>query len=218
MAGLREKKKKATKAAIMKAAINLFGDRGYENTSVSALAKAAGIGKGTIYSYFASKNEILLAFCEEELAFVYKEIQSKLDPDASLADKMLLVFMSEFRFVTKNKSFGRTLLREMTFPKEITIDKSRTVEEKFLELFVAILQEAQQNGELSQDLELIITGGHFYSLYLMALSAWYSGRLLTEEDVQETLKIMIEQTLTGLMPKEKPAPTSTPAIAQKNAP
>lgn len=202
----------------MKAAINLFGDRGYENTSVSALAKAAGIGKGTIYSYFSSKNEILLAFCEEELAFIYKEIQSKLDPDASLADKMLLVFMSEFRFVTKNKSFGRTLLREMTFPKEITIDKSRTVEEKFLELFVAILQEAQQNGELSQHLELTITGGHFYSLYLMALSAWYSGRLLTEEDVQETLELMIEQTLTGLMPRETPTPTSTPAIAQKDAP
>ncbi|MCI5113580.1 MAG: TetR/AcrR family transcriptional regulator [Candidatus Electrothrix sp. AS4_5] len=202
MAGLRERKKKATRAAIMKAAINLFGERGYENTSVSALAKAAGIGKGTIYSYFSSKNEILLAFCEEELAFIYKEIQSKLDPNASLADKMLLLLMSQFRFITRNKAFGRTLLREMTFPKEMTIEKSRKVEEKFLELFVTLLQEAQQNGELSQHLELTITGGHFYSLYLMALSAWYSGRLLTEEDVQETLELMIEQTLTGLIPRE----------------
>ncbi|MCI5226568.1 MAG: hypothetical protein D3918_07885 [Candidatus Electrothrix sp. AX2] len=143
-----------------------------------------------------------MAFCEEELAFVYKEIQSRLDPNASLADKMLLLLMSQFRFITRNKAFGRTLLREMTFPKEMTIDKSRKVEEKFLELFVTLLQEAQQNGELSQHLELTITGGHFYSLYLMALSAWYSGRLLTEEDVQETLELMIEQTLTGLIPRE----------------
>ena len=80
MAGLREQKKKATRAAIMEAAINLFGERGYESTSVSSLAKAAGIGKGTIYSYFASKNEILLAFCEEELTFIHKEIREKLDP------------------------------------------------------------------------------------------------------------------------------------------
>ncbi|MCI5148453.1 MAG: TetR/AcrR family transcriptional regulator [Candidatus Electrothrix sp. MAN1_4] len=208
MAGLREQKKKATRAAIMKAAITLFGERGYERTSVSALAKAAGIGKGTIYSYFSSKNEILLAFCEEELAFIYNEIKNKLDPDASLAEKMLLVFMSEFRFVTKNKEFGRTLLREMTFPKEITIDKSLKIEERFLNLFVTLLQEAQAKGTLRTDIELIITGGHFYSLYLMTLSAWYSGRLLTEEDVQETLQLLIDQTLTGLVPQEIPASTA----------
>ncbi|MCI5141534.1 MAG: TetR/AcrR family transcriptional regulator [Candidatus Electrothrix sp. ATG1] len=71
----------------MEAAINLFGERGYERTSVSALARAAGIGKGTIYSYFSSKNEILLAFCEEELAFIHDEIREKLDQNASLAEK-----------------------------------------------------------------------------------------------------------------------------------
>ncbi|MCI5145255.1 MAG: TetR/AcrR family transcriptional regulator, partial [Candidatus Electrothrix sp. AR3] len=65
MTGLREQKKKETRAAIMEAALTLFGERGYEHTSIAALAKAAGIGKGTIYSYFKSKNEILLAFCEE---------------------------------------------------------------------------------------------------------------------------------------------------------
>lgn len=202
MAGLREQKKKATRAAILNAAINLFGERGYERTSVSALAKAAGIGKGTIYSYFSSKNEILLAFCEEELAFIYSEIKKKLDPDAPLAEKMLLVFMSEFRFVTKNKEFGRTLLREMTFPKEITIDKSLKIEERFLDLFVRLLQEAQEKGVLRTDIELTIAGGHFYSLYLMTLSAWYSGRLLSEEDVQETLKLLIDQALTGLLPQK----------------
>ena len=186
----------------MEAAINLFGERGYESTSVSTLAKAAGIGKGTIYSYFSSKNEILLAFCEEELTFIHKEIREKLDPDAPLAEKMLLVLMSEFHFVTKNKDFGRTLLRELTFPKEITIEKSKMIEERFLNLFVKIFKEAQEKGQLRRDIELIITSGLFYGLYLMALSAWYSCRLHTEEDVRESLKLMIEQALTGLTPRE----------------
>lgn len=210
MPGLREQKKKATKAAIMEAAINLFGERGYESTSVSALAKAAGIGKGTIYSYFASKNEILLAFCEEELAFIHDEIRDKLDPAAPLAEKMLLVLMSDFRFVTRNKEFGRTLIRELTFPKEITIEKSRMIEERFLNLFVSIFKEGQERGQLRRDIELIVTGGHFYALYLMALSAWYSGRLHSEEDVRESLELLIEQTLNGLIPRES---SSKPATA-----
>jgi hypothetical protein len=78
------------------------------------------------------------------------------------------------------------------------------IEERFLNLFVKIFKEGQEKGQLRQDIELIITSGHFYGLYLMALSAWYSDRLHTEEDVRESLELMIEQALTGLIPQEMP--------------
>ena len=203
MAGLREQKKQKNKAAILEAAILLFGERGYENTTISALAETAGIGKGTIYSYFKSKNEILLAFCEEELACMHQEIQQTVPAEASLEEKLLMIFMCEFRYVTKNKSFGRTLIREMIFPKQLTIEKSKEFGEQFLQLFASVFKEAQKKGELRRDIELTVTSGHFYALYLMALSAWYSGRLHSEEDVQETLRLMINQALTGLQPKDK---------------
>lgn len=203
MAGLREQKKQKNKAAILEAAILLFGERGYENTTISALAETAGIGKGTIYSYFKSKNEILLAFCEEELACMHQEIQQTVPAEASLEEKLLMIFMCEFRYVTKNKSFGRTLIREMIFPKQLTLEKSKELEEQFLQLFASVFKEAQEKGELRRDIELTVTSGHFYALYLMALSAWYSGRLHSEEDVQETLRLMINQALTGLQPKDK---------------
>ncbi len=120
--------------------------------------------------------------------------------------------MSEFRYVTKNKEFGRTLLREMTFPREITIEKSREIENQFISLFIRIFKEAQEKGQLRWDLELTITSGHFYGLYLMALSAWYSGRLHTEEDVRASLKLMLEQALSGLQPREQ---SETPSTQRK---
>ncbi|WP_417910651.1 TetR/AcrR family transcriptional regulator [Candidatus Electronema sp. PJ] len=200
MAGLREQKKRETKAAIMEAALTLFGERGYENTSIAALARAAGVGKGTIYSYFSSKSEILLAFCEEELTCLHLELQQKVPSDAPLEEKLLLIFMYEFRYVTKNKGFGRTLMREIIFPKELTIEKSQEIESQFIHLFVIMFKEAQEKGQLRCDIELTMTCGHFYALYLMALSAWYSGRLHSEEDVQATLQVMFSQALSGLRP------------------
>jgi AcrR family transcriptional regulator len=200
MAGLREQKKQATRDAIMEAAISLFGERGYENTSISALAEAAGVGKGTIYSYFKSKNEILLAFCEEEMAFIHQEVREKLNPDDPLLEKMLLLFMSEFRYVTKNKEFGRTLMREMVFPREITIEKSREVEGQFINLFISIAKEAQEKGQLRADADLFLTCGHFYALYLLTVSVWYSERLHSEEDVRSMLEVMFDQALRGLHP------------------
>lgn len=200
MAGLREQKKRKTKAAIIEAAVTLFGERGYENTTIAALAETAGVGKGTIYSYFRSKNEILLAFCEGELAYIHEEIRLKLTPEASLQDKMLLLFISEFRYVTKNKEFGRTLMREMIFPRELMVQHSRKIEDQFIGMFIRIFKEAQEQGQLRRDLEMIMLCGHFYGMYMMALSAWYSGRLQSEDDVRESLKMMFEQALTGLLP------------------
>ncbi len=203
MSGLREQKKKQTRAAIMEAAFTLFGERGYENTSISSLAKAAGIGKGTVYSYFSSKSEILLAFCEDELDCLHLELRRTIPADAPLEEKLLHIFMYEFRYVTKNKGFGRTLMRELIFPKELTTEKSRKIEEQFIQFFILMFTEAQERGQLRRDIDLTLTCGHFYALYLMSLSAWYSGRLLAEDDVRAALQVMFRQALSGLQPQRK---------------
>jgi TetR/AcrR family fatty acid metabolism transcriptional regulator len=41
-------------------ALNLFAEKGFSATSVEQIAEAAGIGKGTIYDYFSSKEEIFV--------------------------------------------------------------------------------------------------------------------------------------------------------------
>jgi len=206
MAGLREQKKQQTRAAIMEAAFNLFGERGYENTSISSLAKAAGIGKGTVYSYFSSKSEILLAFCEDELDCLHLELRRTIPAEAPLEEKLLHIFMYEFRYVTKNTGFGRTLMRELIFPKELTTEKSRQIEEQFIQFFVIMFTEAQERGQLRRDIDLTMTCGHFYALYLMALSAWYSRRLPGEEDVRAALQVMFRQALSGLQPQRADMP------------
>ena len=48
-----------TKQEILQAALDLFSVQGYEATSISQLAEAVGIRKASLYSHFASKQEIL---------------------------------------------------------------------------------------------------------------------------------------------------------------
>ncbi|MCI5147320.1 MAG: hypothetical protein D3923_17770, partial [Candidatus Electrothrix sp. AR3] len=100
----------------------------------------------------------------------------------------------------KNKEFGRTLMREMIFPREITIEKSREVEGQFINLFISIAKEAQQKGQLCTDADLFLTCGHFYALYLLTVSVWYSERLHNVDDVHSMLEVLFEQALTGLQP------------------
>ncbi len=44
---------------IMRAALELFANNGYESTSISKIAKSAGISKGLMYNYFPSKEALL---------------------------------------------------------------------------------------------------------------------------------------------------------------
>ncbi|HXR65237.1 MAG TPA: helix-turn-helix domain-containing protein, partial [Ktedonobacteraceae bacterium] len=53
---------------ITKAAQDLFSRKGYHGTSVPDIARAAGISTGLIYYIFPSKEDILLACCQETAA------------------------------------------------------------------------------------------------------------------------------------------------------
>jgi len=50
--------KKQKKQHILKAAIEVFASRGFKETKIASIAENAGIGKGTVYEYFKSKDEL----------------------------------------------------------------------------------------------------------------------------------------------------------------
>ena len=63
--GLRERKRAASRARILREAITLFSERGIEGVTVDEIAAAADVGKGTVYNYFRAKEDIIVAFLLE---------------------------------------------------------------------------------------------------------------------------------------------------------
>ena len=196
---IREEKKQKTKQAIMDAAITLFSTNGFENTSIEELAKVAGVGKGTVYGYFQTKKEILHAFCEYELDQIHKELVKRANPKAPILDQMLTIYMTEFKYVTQNKEFGRIFMRQTIFPDENDAKNFLKNEDKYFQLIFPILERAKERGELRKDLELLHITGHFYGLYILLMSAWYSGRIPTKE-ISTAMELIFRQALEGLQP------------------
>lgn len=199
MASIRETKKRRTRAAIMQAAVKLFGDKGFEKTSIEELAREAGIGKGTVYSYFQTKSDILHAFCEDELVCLHQELTANADKEIPLLKQMVNIYMSEFRMITENREFGRLFMQQTAFPRDVDLQKHLENEDNYFRVLFPLLEKAQERGELRRDLELLHITGHFYGLYLLLVSAWFTGRVPTEE-AETALETLFRQALEGLQP------------------
>lgn len=62
--GLRERKRRETRRRIAEQALRLFLSEGYASTTLDAIAAASGISRRTFFSYFRSKDEIVVAWHE----------------------------------------------------------------------------------------------------------------------------------------------------------
>jgi len=116
--------------AILRAAIDVFAERGYFNAQVADVARAAGVAAGTVYLYFKSKDDLLVSIFErsmrEGLTSGRATVAKLQDPRERLlrlarahlarlgADRNLaIVFQVELRQSTKfMERFSATLLRD----------------------------------------------------------------------------------------------------------
>ncbi len=57
---MRERKKAAAKAAVVEAALGLFGERGYDAVSVAEICEAADVARRSFFRYFGTKEDLIL--------------------------------------------------------------------------------------------------------------------------------------------------------------
>ncbi len=83
--GLRERKKRTTRAAIAATARRLFAERGFDEVTVAEVAAAADVSEKTVFNHFATKEDLVFAGGETRLAELRAAIAQR-PPGTSVLD------------------------------------------------------------------------------------------------------------------------------------
>lgn len=105
-----------TKALILNSALDLLGERGYEATTMRAIAKKAGVSLGNAYHYFGSKEHLIQAFYhrthEEHLAAATPALQK----ETSLKERLLAVMRLKISTLEPYHEFAGALFKTAADP------------------------------------------------------------------------------------------------------
>jgi AcrR family transcriptional regulator len=79
-----------TRERLLRAAADVFAERGYDGTRVADIAAAAGVSNGALYAHFGSKADLLVAALRTHGRRLLAELFAA-DPDRSIAELLLIV-------------------------------------------------------------------------------------------------------------------------------
>ena len=132
--------------AILKAALELFVERGFFGTAVPEIADRAGVGAGTIYRYFESKEALVNEIYREKKLQFGRIATVDFPVGAPMREQFRVLWtrMTEFA-ITNPSSF---VFLELHHHARYLDDASRAVEQRMTELFTHVVIAAQARQEL----------------------------------------------------------------------
>jgi AcrR family transcriptional regulator len=105
-----------TRAAIIDAALRLFRERGYEETTMRAIAAEAGVSVGNAYYYFASKEHLIQAFYDQAQVDHAAAAQPVLDTEADLVARLVGVIEAWIDVMDPYRPFAGTFFKNAAEP------------------------------------------------------------------------------------------------------
>lgn len=88
---------------IFDASLHLFLDKGFNETSMRTIAKAAGVGKSTLYDYFDSKDAILVSYFADQIEMITEKAQEISSQELSVTEKLKKIMRMHMGYLIQNR-------------------------------------------------------------------------------------------------------------------
>jgi AcrR family transcriptional regulator len=165
----RERRRVETRERLFRAALELFAQRGFLETTVEDITEAADVGKGTFFNYFPTKEHVLATFGAQRLAAIERGVERA-------QTGRVLPVLEELATDLAGQSRESPALLRAIYAAHASCAPVRGELQKRLKtgrsLFARIIQMGQDRGELRRDLRAAELARLTQLIFLGVSVAW----------------------------------------------
>lgn len=173
----RKERAEKLREVIIQESAKLFLRKGFHGATVAGIIDALGVSKGAFYWHFASKEELLNTIIDHyEKRFVDSVIAVVERIEDTAVRKMVQYQKLAANFAYDNRDLCMaflTIAGEMVGSNTEAEKKIRAVYDKYLNFIKNLLQSAEQEGEVRDDLDIEMTARVIHAIQNGALLEWY---------------------------------------------
>jgi AcrR family transcriptional regulator len=197
-----------TRRRIYEAALKLFREQGFEQTTMRDIAAKAGVALGAAYYYFASKEAIVLAFYQEMHESSHDAILEALAGRKKLKDRIHFVLQKRLELLEPNRKFCAALFRhapDSNDPLSPFSAETKPIRERATEH----LRVAIEGGDVKIPADLKPHLPYLLWLYQMAVILFWlydrsPGQERTEKLMEKSLGLLVNLLRLSALPLMKP--------------
>src|SRR5260370_40319887 len=193
-----------TRSKIYEAALKLFSEKGFDETTMRDIAAKADVALGAAYYYFASKDAIVLAFYQEMQEESHESILDALAGRRKLKDRIRYVLEKRLELLAPNRKFCDALFKhapDAADPLSPFSAETRPIRERALEH----LRVALEGGDVKVPADLEPHLPYLLWLYQMAIILfWLYDRSARQERTQKLMDKSLTLLITLLRLSELP--------------
>lgn len=198
------KKQTEKQQRIVEAAVKMFAEKGYANTSTSEIAKAAGVAEGTIFRHYGTKDNLLLSiilpFIKDTLPVmaegVFKEINLEKLP--SFESFLRALVKNRIEFIKENREIFQILVKEILYNEGLRKELEPYITANISNRILRLIERFKEQGELiclpaKVIIRMLFTNlaGYFISRFIIL-----PENLVKDEEAE--LEILINYIMGGL--------------------
>ncbi len=180
---------------ILNTARKLFSKYGLRKTTVAEIAKDARIGKGTIYHYFKSKEDIFSAVVKHESDLLIEKINEAVSIEKKPQDKIRTFILTKIKYLKELINLNEVRKEALEELHDRANIERKSYFEQEIKLLKDILKEGNKKGIFS-----VKSPGRISMVIISALKELEGRWVIDEEivDVENSLDILLDIIFKGI--------------------
>lgn len=160
------------KAEIVRVAASLFASQGASRVSMSEIAEVAGIAKPTLYHYFSTRDEIIVAIHEDSYAIMFGKAQARTAANCSPEEHIQGVILDTFELVDSRPGYSRVIFEQIRYLAPDYRRKVRDNQKNYQRYVEDVLERGISSGAF-KDTDVHVAGLALFGMINWA-HQWYS--------------------------------------------